>query len=83
METFWTVVIVVVAFFFCTMAVFMVMEKKVEEDYEQFIYYIEYCPVDKASLDYCQEEFARLVKTGFVPQEFLDELRDRIRAKFR
>ena len=83
METFWTVVIVVVAFFFCTMAVFMVMEKKVVKDYRYLESYISRCEKNQANLGYCLEELARLRGTGLLPKREDDDMMARIRLKFR
>jgi hypothetical protein len=83
METFWTVVIVVVAFFFCTMAVFMVMEKKVVEDYRYLEAYVSRCEKNQANLGYCLEELARLRDTGLLPKKEDDDMMARIRLKFR
>jgi hypothetical protein len=83
METFWTVVIVVVAFFLCAITVFLVMEKKVIEDYKYLEAYVSRCEKNQANLGFCLEELARLRGTGLLPKREDDDMMARIRLKFR
>lgn len=61
----------------------MTIGKKDREDFNDLARYVDTCPKTHGNKEACWEEYFRLRDKGYVPAEYLEELRLRMIAKFK